>query len=236
MMDVYADAVFFPRLSEDTFNQEGHRFELDEEGNVSVQGVVYNEMKGNYSNFGSVVFHCMSSALFPNTAYDKDSGGDPLEIMKLTDKEFTDFHKKYYSPQNCLLYLNGNIPTEKQLDFISENYIDRLQTKYNRTTELSDYKATLPPVYPEITTMEKIVPLEKSRVCRVKAPKAGMEGNTYCLTWYSGKPAMDKWFLSNILCGSGPASITKRLDESHLGDSNWSGQVNEYPEEFFVFG
>ena len=44
MMDVYADAVFFPKLDHATFLQEGHRLELDEKDSLSIQGVVYNEM------------------------------------------------------------------------------------------------------------------------------------------------------------------------------------------------
>ena len=45
MMDVYADSVFFPKLDYTTFIQEGHRLEMDENGKLSIQGVVYNEMK-----------------------------------------------------------------------------------------------------------------------------------------------------------------------------------------------
>ena len=51
IMDVYADSVFFPLLTENTFKQEAHRFELDGDGNLSIQGVVYNEMKESCSNF-----------------------------------------------------------------------------------------------------------------------------------------------------------------------------------------
>ena len=46
LMSVYADAVFFPRLSPEIFAQEAHRLEIDGDGKTSIQGVVYNEMKG----------------------------------------------------------------------------------------------------------------------------------------------------------------------------------------------
>lgn len=54
LMSVYADAVFFPRLSPEIFAQEAHRLEIDGDGKTSIQGVVYNEMKGVYSSFESV--------------------------------------------------------------------------------------------------------------------------------------------------------------------------------------
>ncbi len=48
LMDVYGDAVFFPRLTEDVFLQEAHRLELGEDGSLDIKGVVYNEMRGDY--------------------------------------------------------------------------------------------------------------------------------------------------------------------------------------------
>ena len=51
LMSVYADAVFFPRLSREIFMQEAYRLECNADGKYSIQGVVYNEMKGSYSSF-----------------------------------------------------------------------------------------------------------------------------------------------------------------------------------------
>ena len=111
LMSVYGDAVFFPLLNEWTFMQEGHRLELDEQGNPSIQGVVYNEMKGCYSSFDNYSSDWVVRSVLPETIYDCDSGGDPLDIPLLTYEQFKDFHKKYYSPSNCRLFLYGNIPT-----------------------------------------------------------------------------------------------------------------------------
>src|SRR6202158_1269262 len=47
LLDVYLDATFFPRLSEDSFKQEGIRFEfedpLDVKSGLRYKGVVFNE-------------------------------------------------------------------------------------------------------------------------------------------------------------------------------------------------
>ena len=69
LMSVYGDAVFFPNLSPEIFLQEAHRLELDKDGNYSIQGVVYNEMKGNYSSFDSLAGDAAVRSIFPNTMH-----------------------------------------------------------------------------------------------------------------------------------------------------------------------
>jgi Zn-dependent M16 (insulinase) family peptidase len=46
---VYTDLVLRPRLLRETFLQEGHHLEFGENGELTVSGIVYNEMKGAYS-------------------------------------------------------------------------------------------------------------------------------------------------------------------------------------------
>ena len=123
LMAVYADAVFFPLLTEQTFLQEGHRYEVNSKGELELQGVVFNEMKGAYSSIESVIEEEIKRGLLPKSSYQYDSGGDPLEIPDLTYEEFIEFHKKHYIPSNCFLFLYGNIESEKQLDFINEKVL-----------------------------------------------------------------------------------------------------------------
>ena len=94
LMSVYGDAVFFPNLDEWAFKQEGHRFELNENGKMSVQGVVLNEMRANYSDFDGVMYDWAASSICQGSIYAKDSGGSPLEIPDLTYEEYKAFHKK----------------------------------------------------------------------------------------------------------------------------------------------
>lgn len=125
LMAVYGDAVFFPLLEEWTFLQEGRRFEMQEDGSLSIQGVVFNEMKGNYSSFDSVAGDWTVRSLFEDTIYGYDSGGDPECIPDLTYEEFKAFHKKYYHPSNCRIFLYGNIATEKQLEFLDSRFLSK---------------------------------------------------------------------------------------------------------------
>ena len=162
MMDVYADAVFFPKLDYATFIQEGHRLEMDEQGKLSIQGVVYNEMKGNYSSFPQVAFSELVNTMFPNSYPSFDSGGDPLEIPKLTYEEFCSYHQKFYSPENCMLFLYGNIPTWQQLDFLDERFMHRIEKKFNCTKDIANYASRLPLIKNEIKwDFSKLCSVEK---------------------------------------------------------------------------
>lgn len=237
LMDCYADAVFFPNLDKKTFMQEAHRFELSEDGNLSIQGVVYNEMKGAFSNFYRSVYGSLVKAMFPGTTYEYESGGDPLEIPAFTYEEYLEFHKKYYSPKNCLFYMCGNIPTEKQLDFFSENFIPRLEKKYNLSSECQNFKAPLTNRYEEIVKLTSYEPdYKRKETYHFIGPKSGPDKGFSGISIYSGKPDMDKYFLIEALCGSDSAPLTKALKESGLGDDAYCGEIEEGGQGFFTFG
>ncbi len=90
-MDVYLDAVFYPRIYEDPkiFMQEGWHYELfDKEDPIIYKGVVYNEMQGAYSSPEIILGDEINKALYPDTCYRHSSGGDPDIIPELTYEEF----------------------------------------------------------------------------------------------------------------------------------------------------
>ena len=187
MMDVYGDAVFFPKLDHSTFIQEGHRVEMDEKGSLSIQGVVYNEMKGNYSSFQPIAFSDLISAMYPDSYPAFDSGGDPLHIPELTYQEFLDFHQKFYSPDNCLLFLYGDIPTEDQLDFIDQRFISRLIKKYDCREGGAICNINLasktPVIKEEIRQLQKLNFVKESCSIKAYAPETGSTGSLVTLNW-----------------------------------------------------
>ena len=66
LIDVYLDAVFYPRITPFVFQQEGWHLELDDaHGDLIYKGVVFNEMKGAYSSPDSVLFEYSQQALVP---------------------------------------------------------------------------------------------------------------------------------------------------------------------------
>ncbi|MCQ2575785.1 MAG: insulinase family protein [Treponema sp.] len=237
LMDVYADAVFFPLLSKETFLQEGHRLELDENGKPSVQGVVYNEMKGSYSSFNSVAIDTVVKTMYPDSYPAFDSGGDPACIPELTYEQFLAFHQKFYNPDNCILFLYGNIPTEQQLDFLNEKFMTRIQEKYG-IKENCDISSELPVINPEILQLQKLNFLDKSVEVYDIAPDSGANGSLVTLNWYSGEYSMEKFFLNDLLCGSTISPLTVKLRESGLGEdiSPVNGNFGQYDTNFFSIG
>ena len=125
LMDVYLDAVFHPNLysRREIFQQEGWHYETDERGDIILNGVVYNEMKGASSSPDSNVFDEILTALYPDNAYGFSSGGDPEEIPTLSYEEYLDFHRKYYKPSNSFIMLYGNFDPEERLIFLDREYL-----------------------------------------------------------------------------------------------------------------
>lgn len=126
LMDVYLDAVFYPLIYENkyTLRQEGWHYNLESlEGELSYNGVVYNEMKGVYSSPDAFLENEAMKALFPDTCYSFESGGYPEAIPELTQEAFLDFHKTYYSPENSFIYLYGDMDILSTLAYLDEEYL-----------------------------------------------------------------------------------------------------------------
>lgn len=122
LAEVYFDAVFHPLLTEDTFKREGHhlapRDPADPTGALTVTGIVYNEMKGAFSDPESRLYRIVGRALFPDTLYAHESGGDPESIPDLTYDDLKRFHATWYHPSNAYFVLYGDVPTEEHLAFL----------------------------------------------------------------------------------------------------------------------
>ena len=126
LMDVYMDAVLYPNIhtKEEIFRQEGWHYELESaDGEITYNGVVYNEMKGAFSSPDGILGRESLNALFPDTAYGVESGGNPDFIPTLTYEKFKEFHKKYYHPSNSYIILYGNCDMEETLKWIDEEYL-----------------------------------------------------------------------------------------------------------------
>ncbi len=118
LLQVYLDAVFFPKLEEIDFAQEGCRIEFvtpdDPQSPLIYKGIVFNEMKGAMSAPINMLWHHLHHHLFPTTTYHYNSGGNPLEIPKLTHAQLKAFHATHYHPSNAIFMTYGNRPAESQ--------------------------------------------------------------------------------------------------------------------------
>lgn len=133
IMDVYCDVVFNPLLAPSTFEQEGwHYHKESADSPLQFQGVVYNEMKGAFSDPIRLIFHHIFGGLLPDSTYAHESGGDPQNIPDLSYEQFCDFHKKHYHPSNGVFFLYGDAPLEEELGYLQENFLK----KYDKAGEV----------------------------------------------------------------------------------------------------
>jgi len=209
LMDVYGDAVFFPNLKEEVFRQEGHRLEWDVNGKMVRTGIVYNEMKGNYSSQEGIASEWSIRSLFPDNPYGVDSGGDPESIPSLTYEQFLDFHKAWYHPSNCKIFLYGHVPSEKSLAFLEERFLGEFDRK------VIDSSVALQKSWTEPRVLEKTWPLGADEDTDKKS--------TISLNWKIFAPddpvrGLSMSILTEMLMGNAGAPLYKALLESGLGE------------------
>ncbi|CAG5126010.1 unnamed protein product [Candidula unifasciata] len=128
LMAVYLDAALFPLIRELDFCQEGWRLEQtdlsDPNSPIIFKGVVYNEMKGVFSNSQSIYQQEALNSLLPSHTYGVVSGGHPNDIPKLTYDQLKKFHATHYHPSNAKFFTYGNLPLENHLEYIN-TYLDK---------------------------------------------------------------------------------------------------------------
>ncbi len=130
LMSVYMDAVFHPNIYkyQEIFKQEGWHYELEDETSpITINGVVYNEMKGAFSSADDVLQRQILNSLFPDTSYRNESGGDPDYIPDLTYEAYLDFHRRYYHPCNSYIYLYGDMDVAEKLRWLDEEYLSHYE-------------------------------------------------------------------------------------------------------------
>ncbi|KAJ8268679.1 hypothetical protein COCON_G00138510 [Conger conger] len=131
LLSVYLDAVFFPCLRELDFWQEGWRLEnenpTDPETPLVFKGVVFNEMKGAFSDSEQVYAQQLQNKLYPDHTYGVVSGGEPLAIPDLTWEELRRFHATHYHPSNARFFTYGDLPLERHLQQIQEEALSKFE-------------------------------------------------------------------------------------------------------------
>ena len=219
LVDVYLDAVLFPLITPETFEQEGWHYELDnQEAPLVYKGVVFNEMKGVYSSPDSVMHTLTQNALFPDNSYGKSSGGDPKVIPDLTYEQFKNFHQTYYHPSNALVVFSGDDAPDKRLDIL-DAYFSRFENK------AVDAEVHLQPRWNAPRSVSGTyagnVDDEKRR--------DGMVSVNWMLDPPEGRDeTLSHGMLSYLLAGNAAAPLRKRLTESGLGEGMIGGGISSY--------
>lgn len=117
--DFYLDCAFNSVIKTDRryFDREGWRYVIgNEDDPLDVTGIVYNEMKGAYSDIDQFTIGSMNRHLFPGSSYIYESGGLPDKIIDLSYEELLDFYNKCYHPSNCTAIVYGDIDYNSWLE------------------------------------------------------------------------------------------------------------------------
>ena len=140
LIDVYLDAVLYPRLTPFVLQQEGWHLELEDlDDPLLYKGVVFNEMKGAYSSPERVLGECSQQSLFPGHTYGLDSGGHPQDIPNLTFEQFSSFHRRYYHPSNARIFFHGDDDPEQRLRLINDYLKDFERQEIDSAIPLQPY-------------------------------------------------------------------------------------------------
>lgn len=227
LMHVYLDAVFYPNIYKEKkiFQQEGWHYEMeDQDSPLTLNGVVYNEMKGAFSSPDEVNDREVVNSLFPDTPYGVESGGDPKVIPSLTYEQFLAFHGKYYHPSNSYIYLYGNMDMAEKLEWIDEKYLSRFE-KIEVDSALKLQEAFDKPVekYKEYPVMEG----------------ESLEDNTYLSYNTVVGTSLDKELyyameiLEYALCSASAAPLKRALIHKNIGTEVYTVYNNGIYQPYF---
>jgi Zn-dependent M16 (insulinase) family peptidase len=212
LMGVYLDAAFFPNLDELSFMQEGHRIEIEDRNPLKLvyKGVVYNEMKGAMSSPDQVMSRSLLNALFTDTTYRFNSGGDPVVIPSLTWEDLKRFHSRHYHPSNAYFYTYGNLPLKDHLQFIQDKVLNRF-TRIDPGTDVPTQ-----PRWRQPRELTYYYPLDKTQDASRKCQA--------CVTWLTcdithSYEVLVLTLLGEILLGNSASPLRKALMDSGLGSS-----------------
>lgn len=233
LLDVYLDAVFFSRLDELDFAQEGHRIEFAETDNPNsdlvYKGVVFNEMKGAMSSVPSQLWHTLCKYLYPTTTYHFNSGGEPEDIPNLTYEQLKDFYRVHYHPSNAIFMTYGNIPAATHQAKFEDQALSRFE-KLETVISVGDEKRYHAPI-----AAEEFYPAEDDEDLSEKTHIifAWLLGKTTNLT-----ESLEAQLLSNILLDNSASPLQQVLETTDLGQapSPLCGMDDSSREMAFVCG
>lgn len=236
LMDVYLDAVFNPAIytKPTIFEQEGWHYELDlpegvegeggdssaslREGTLRYNGVVFNEMKGALSDPMSVLDDAVNAALYPDTAYAHESGGDPRAIPALTYEQFLDTHARHYNPSNSYITLYGDLDVDRALAFLDELYLSQPSAASRRMDAAVAAGEDPSTLAPNPLDVQAPVTCEYKRVEMATTPENALVGLGLVLgSALDRKRTIAADILFEALLGSNEAPVKKAILAAGLG-------------------
>jgi presequence protease len=217
LIDVYLDAVFYPRITPHILQQEGWHYELeDANAPLAFKGVVFNEMKGAYSSPDNLFGRYIQQSLFPDNIYGHDSGGDPKVIPNLTYEQFKKYHETYYHPSNALIYFYGDDDPQERL---------RLLDAYLRDFDARPVERTIQP-QPRFDKPQRITYPYDAGPDGAGSKKAMVTVNWLLDDTIDPERTLGFEILAYILIGTPASPLRKALIDSGLGEDLAGGGLD----------
>lgn len=231
LIDVYLDAVLHPALytNKNIFLQEGWHYELQTPtDDLSINGVVYNEMKGALSDPEDVLLMQIKRNLFPQCAYGFESGGNPTSIPNLTYEAFLDTHKRHYKLENAYIVLYGDLDIARELAFLNARLREEMQGEDTSPHALLS----------EPNPLELQAPLvaEHRTYTIASGSHNSVVGLAYVIgTYQDREKILATQILLDALMGSNEAPLKRRLLEANLGSDVSAYVLDGIAQPFVVF-
>lgn len=232
LMHIYLDAVFHPNIykEQNIFRQEGWHYELESlDAPLTINGVVYNEMKGAFSSEDDVMEREIMSSLFPDTCYGVESGGDPDCIPELTYEQFLEFHSTLYHPTNSFIYLYGDMDVWEKLLFIHEAYLKEYSKEDERITGLNT-EISLQPAFDKSREIFKPYPVMEEEDTE---DRAFLTYNVVTGTSLDAELCYALEILDYALCSAPGAPLKQALVDAGIGKDVYSTYEDGILQPYF---
>lgn len=228
MARVFVDATLKGRPSSETFLREHGHLVPDSKSPIGFRfrGVVFDEMVGYYSQPSLWVDREWSKALFATGPYRHDHGGDPLEMLDLSEEQYVADYENAYRTSKAVMGYYGNLPLERKLDLLDELVDGRSADgdipslpEPERNAQPRDLVAQVP------YNSASDAPLESQHTLR--------------LGWKFPKPAdpqerLELHFLAALLGAHELSIFNHAFRDSHIQSRYTDAAVNRYGNEWVL--
>lgn len=226
--DYYTDSCLHPLVlrNESTFRTEAWRYRMaSPDDDLTIEGTVYSEMLGVMSLSRAALYNA-NKVTFPGASVSMNPGGDPDHIPEMTWEMLKDYHKRYYHPSNCMVYLYGQFSDYTAfLTLLNEAFAPYEKTEF--TFEEPDYKAVTEPVESKVAypaTKDSDTANRSSILYYIVCP--GMKGNVE-----------QEWIVDNLcsLLSCNGSELMKQLKKAFPTASFSVGREVAAPDDAILF-
>lgn len=213
LMDVLIHGAFFPRLDRLDFLQEAWRFQLNPDGQLSLDGVVFNEMQGMLSDPELLYGQDLARVVFAGTSLAQQNGGDPIDLVHLTPEALRDLHAQWAHPAHAVVLTSG--PADVAL----------IQERLAAWLQVRAWPAP-PPLFPQICTLDHTPRLVFPVAAQDDEPRSHRLTRSWLLDVPDSPARTEADVVATLLIGEGGA-LGKVLDDPNLGRRGGCGLLTQ---------